>query len=215
MKCFQLTFNAATIFDAYSLEELYNRNECPLDELEDIAQTLMDTLDERFICYFVGLNMEKGGKTGHIHITVYCQLEYQPASMRAWQKMFPEHPHVQFCNGTPKQNMDYLYKRGTDENEKKHDTLRWGPVCVGEMRNLDKVDKKEFVKLIGQGKSYWEIVQEYPDALVEAAYGINKAIESRTNNESNVRREPVQRVGNGGPEGRVYRRLPGEELPFG
>jgi len=152
-------------------------------------------MDERFICYFVGLNIEKGGKTDHIHMTVYCQLEYQTASMRAWQKMFPEHPHVEFCRGTPKQNLDYLYKRNTDENEKKKSTLRWGPVCVGEMRNLDKVDKKEFVRLIGQGKSYWEIVQEYPDALVEAAYGINKAIESRYNrygNDSNVHGLPVQ-----------------------
>ena len=179
MKCFQLTFNCAEMLGIYCLEELYDREECPQEELEDIAQTIMDTLDARFICYFVGLNMEKGGKTGHIHITVYCQLEYQPASMTAWQKMFPEHPHVQFCTGTPKQNLDYLYKRGTDENEKKHGTLRWGPVMVGEMRNIDKIDKREYVRLIGQGKSYWEICQEYPDALVEAAYGINKAIESR------------------------------------
>jgi len=183
------------MLNGYLLEELYDREECPEEEMEAILEYIYEELDENFSCGYAAINMEKGGKKNRVHVTAYVQIKYQPRTMKAWQKMFLEHPHIEECYGDSNSNINYIHKRGTDENEKKHDTLRWGPVCVGEMRNLDKVDKKEFVRLIGQGKSYWEIVQEYPDALVEAAYGINKAIESRYNrhgNDSNVHGLPVQ-----------------------
>jgi len=179
MRHYQLTFNKASIC-GYGLEELYNRNEEPTEDMETILECIYEELDENFSCGYAIINMEKGGKKNHIHITAYVQIKYQPRTMKAWQKMFPEHPHVEECRGDSTSNIDYLYKRNTEENEKKHDTLRWGPFIIGEPVYIPaKVTPEDTAKKIQSGMQYHEMAYENPHFLLKNPYGVAEAIRSR------------------------------------
>ena len=202
MRHYQLTFNKDVIngmpgmadcdkYVPYVLEELHDRPVCPTAEMESILEYIYEQLDESFSCGYVAINLEKGGRKNHVHITAYVQIKYQPRTMKAWQKMFEEHPHIEDCRGDSNANIDYIYKRGTEENEKKKSTLRWGPFEMGEPVFIPaKVNPKSTAEKIKGGMSYYDMAMENPDFLLQNPYGVAEAIRSRDlNGRTTARRQ--------------------------
>jgi len=183
LKHYQLTFNKDTVF-GYVLEELYGREKCPQSEMDAILEYIYEELCENFACRYAIINLERASRP---HVTAYVQLEYEPRTMKAWQKMFVERPHIIKCRGDSISNIDYLYKRGSEENLKKHDTLRWGPFEMGDAVYIPaKIDANATAKKIQNGMAYYDMAMENPEFLLSNPYGVAAAIRSRDESRSSL-----------------------------
>jgi len=100
--------------------------------------------------------------------------------MTRWKAMFKERPHVEVCRGSSDQNIDYIYKRGSEENLKKASALRWGPYEEGEPIFIPaRNDPKKLLNDVVSGKSLYEIAKENPHFVLSNPFGLDAVIKSR------------------------------------
>ena len=175
MKHYQLTFNKDVVA-GYNLEQLYLSDFEPTTAMQDILEYTYGEMDEAHSCQYCIINLEKAKR---VHITAYIQTHFELRTMRAFQKVYVENPHVVICRGSSEENIDYLHKRG-EKHELKAHTLRWGPYEAGEPVWIpQKSDKRDLVKRIAGGESYWALAQQYPEFLLSNPFGVDAAIRSR------------------------------------
>lgn len=129
----------------------------------DIIKDLMKNFNWKYYCM-----CDETGEQGtyHTHLFFYCE---NAISQEKVKKVFPT-VHIEMCNGSCRENRDYIRKEGKYANSEKKETNH--PETFEEYGEMpvEKVVKNESVyanvlEMIKSGKSDSEIIDKYPSFL--------------------------------------------------
>lgn len=143
----------------------------PAEKGFDIDACLEKALSLKGLQYAC-LAMEIGAKeqTPHIHMFVYYQ---NPKSWDTMKKLIPK-ADWECCRGTCRQNRDYCFKLGKwIETEKGTTTVDGTQTEYGELPEERPCPKPELAllyELIKDGKSNVEILEEYPEYMLDITH---------------------------------------------
>lgn len=150
---------------------------------EGIKQTLSAIRSVVYYCLADEIGLEQG--TPHTHIFIAAKSGIRFSTVK---KLFPE-AHIEQAHGTSEENKAYIEKSGKWADDPKKDTSiegtfeEWGEMPVE--RQGARTDLAMLYELVKDGKSNFEILEEYPDFMlrisdIEKTRQIIRAEEYRT-----------------------------------
>lgn len=135
---------------------------------EIIEKKLQEFKALRYYC----LSDEVGNESHTYHTHIFVSFN-NPKLFSTIKNKFPE-AHIESALGTHSQNRDYVFKSGKYKNTEKAETSipgtqkEWGE--LPEERQCPSPELAILYELIKQGKSNFEIIDEYPEYMLDISH---------------------------------------------